>query len=135
MKDEASILAFLKTKYGNPLFLLEARQKEMGARGPCKGSNSLVRDWLVHMSTVLYTPVELCEEHGITAAMHESALASIIKSKLNVEMTKEVTEEMCKQMTLSGFFDSSLMIPLLLKYFEKITLEFSLLVNIDAMSL
>jgi hypothetical protein len=37
MKDEESILAYLKT---NPLFLLEARQKEMGAWGPCKGSNS-----------------------------------------------------------------------------------------------
>jgi hypothetical protein len=51
----------------------------------------------------LYTTVELYEEHGITAALHESALASIIKSKLNVEMTKEVTEEMCKQITPSGF--------------------------------
>jgi hypothetical protein len=49
----------------------------------------------------------LYEEHGITAAMHESTLASINKSKLNVEMKKEVTEEMCKQMTPSGFFDSS----------------------------
>ncbi len=44
----------------------------------------------------LSTTVELCEEHGITAAMHESVLASIFKSKLNVEMSKEVTEEMCK---------------------------------------
>jgi hypothetical protein len=67
--------------------------------------------------------------------MHESALTSFIKSKLNVEMTKEVTEEMCKQMTPSGFIDSSLLIPLLIKYFEKITLEFSLLVNVEAMSL
>jgi hypothetical protein len=67
--------------------------------------------------------------------MHESALASIIKSKLNVVMTKEVTEEMCKQMTPIGFTDSSLLIPLLIKYFEKITLEFSLLVNVEAMSL
>jgi hypothetical protein len=104
MKYEASILAYLKTNFGNPLFLLEARQKEICAWGPCKSSNSQVRDWLVHMSTWLYTTVELCEEHGITAAMHESALLSIIKSKLNVEMTKEVTEEMCKQMTPSGFF-------------------------------
>jgi hypothetical protein len=31
MKDEASILAYLKTNYGYPLFLLKARQKEMGA--------------------------------------------------------------------------------------------------------
>jgi hypothetical protein len=50
-------------------------------------------------------------------------------------MTKEFTEEMCKQMTPSGFFDSSVMIPLLIKYFEKISLGFSLLVNVDAMSL
>jgi hypothetical protein len=86
MKDDASILAYLKT---NPLFLLEARLKEMGAWGPCKGSNSQVRNWLVHVSMGVSKTVELCEEHGITAAMHESALASIIKSKLNVEMTKD----------------------------------------------
>jgi hypothetical protein len=104
MRDEASILAYLKTNYGYPLFLIEARQKEMGAWGSCKSSNSHVRDWLVQVSSRLYTTVELCKEHGITAAMHESALASINKSKLNVEMTKEVTEEMCKQMTPSGFF-------------------------------
>jgi hypothetical protein len=46
MNDEASILAYLKTYYGNPLFVLVARQ-EMGARGPCKSSISQVRDWLV----------------------------------------------------------------------------------------
>ncbi len=34
MNDEASILAYLKTYYGNPLFVLEARLKEMGAWGP-----------------------------------------------------------------------------------------------------
>jgi hypothetical protein len=107
----------------------------MGAWGPCKGTNAQICDWLVHASTRLSATVELCEEHGITAAMHESGLASIIKSKLNVEMTKEVTEEICKQMTPSGFFESSLMIPLLIKYFEKKTLVYSLLVNVDAMSL
>jgi hypothetical protein len=31
MIDEERVLAYLKTNYGNPLTLLEARQKEMGA--------------------------------------------------------------------------------------------------------
>ncbi len=52
MKDEASILAYLKTNYGNPLFLLEAGQKEMGAWGPCKSSNS--QGGHLNTSTILF---------------------------------------------------------------------------------
>ena len=87
MKDEEAVLAYLKANYGNPLFLLENRQKEMAGWAACKGTNTQVRDWFVHAKSRLEATVELCEEHGITKALHESALASIIKSKLNVEMT------------------------------------------------
>ena len=135
MKDEEAVMAYLKAHYGNPLFLLDNRQKEAAAWPLCKGTNTQMRDWLVHAKTRLEATVELCEEHGISKALHESALASIIKSKLNQEMSKKIRKAMCEVMTPSGYFDSDHMIPILINYFEKAISEFNLLVNIDVLTL
>jgi hypothetical protein len=101
----------------------------------CKGTNTQIRDWLVHAKTRLEATVELCEEDGISKALHESVLASIIKSKLNQEMSKKIGKAMCEVMTPRGCFDSDHMIPILINYFEKAISEFNLLFNIDVLTL
>jgi hypothetical protein len=60
---------------------------------------------------------------------------SIIKSKLNQEMSKKIRKAMCEVMTPSGYFDSDHMIPILINYFEKAISEFNLLFNIDVLTL
>jgi hypothetical protein len=101
----------------------------------CKGTNTQIHDWLVHTKNRLEATVELCEEDGISKVLHESALASIIKSKLNPEMSKKIRKAMCEVMTPSGYFDSDHMIPILINYFEKAISEFNLLFNIDVLTL
>ena len=87
--SEEEIFAYLRKHHGNPMVLLNAREKEIRARGPCKGPDMAQRDWLILAKSKPESTLKLCKEHDIERYLHFSSVASKIQSKFHADLTKD----------------------------------------------
>ena len=87
--SEEEIFSYLRKHHGNPMVLLNAREKEIRAWGPCnKGTDMAQQDWLILAKSKLESTLKLCKEHDIERYLHFSSVASEIQSKFHLKGKK-----------------------------------------------
>ena len=130
-QSEVEIFDYLKKHHGNPMVLLNAREREIRAWGPCKGTDMAQRDWLIQAKSKLEATLKMCKEHNIERYLHFSSVASEVQSKFPAELTKDFKIILKKHLSPSGVLEKEKIIELLLEFMEDKILDCTLGVNLD----
>ena len=128
---EDEVFSYLRKHHGNPMVLLNAREKEVRGWGQCKGTDMQQRDWLILAKSKLESTLKLCQEHGIERYLHFSSVAAEIQSKFPPELTKDFKLVLKKHLSPSGVLDKEKIIELLLEFLEDKIQDCTLGVNLD----
>ena len=115
---EEEVFSYLKKHHGNPVVLLNAREKEVRSWGQCKGTDMQQRDWLILAKSKLESTLKLCQEHDIERYLHFSSVATEIQSKFPPELTKDFKTILKKHLSPSGVLVKEKIIELLLEFIE-----------------
>ena len=113
------------------MVLLNAREREIRAWGPCKGTDMAQRDWLIQAKSKLEATLKMCKEHNIKRYLHFSSVASEVQSKFPAELTKDFKIILKKHLSPSGVLEKEKIIELLLEFMEDKILDCTLGVNLD----
>ena len=113
------------------MVLLNAREREIRAWGPCKGTDMAQRDWLIQAKSKLEATLKMCKEHNIERYLHFSSVASEVQSKFPAELTKDFKIILKKHLSPSGVLEKEKIIELLLEFMEDKILDCTLGVNLD----
>jgi len=118
MSTEDKIFAHLMEQYGNPLLLLNSREKEIAEWEKCEGTSVHVRDWLLRAKTRVQSIVDLCKEHNIEDYLHTSKITPTIRSKFTPKMEEDFQEHMRKRIDSQGVFPRQAIMDELVKFID-----------------
>jgi hypothetical protein len=130
-QTEQEIFCYLKKHHGNPMVLLNAREKEIRSWALCRGSDMAQRDWLIQAKSKLETTLKMCQEHDIERYLHFSGVATEIQNKFPPELTKDFKLILKKHLSPRGVLEKEKIIGLLLDFIDDKILDCTLGVNLD----
>ena len=131
LKSEEEVFAYLVKHYGNPMMLLNAREKEVRGWSNCRGTDLAQREWLVQAKSKLESLVRMCRDHEIERYLHFSSVAGEVQSKFPPELTKDFKLVLKKHLSPSGILEKEKIIGLLIEFLEDKILDCTLGVNLD----
>lgn len=131
MTGEEAVFKYLKTHYGNPVILLNAKQDEIRGWTHCKGSDMEQREWAIMAKERLEALVSLCEEHKMLTRLHYSDVAKLVQSKFTAQMMEKFTDVLVDNSSVAGVIENEVVIGLLIEFLEKRIRRCTLGVNLN----
>ena len=89
MESEEEVFARLKTMYGNPKVLINAKIDEIARMKRCEGTDARRREWLIDAHAALVTMEKLAVNHKITNSVYHTPIVDQVLRALRVEDGKK----------------------------------------------
>lgn len=132
LESEDDIFTLLKKRHGNPMVLLNKKEKEVRAWTACRGDDYAQREWLIQAKSKLENIQKMCADHKIELYLHFSTISADIQSKFSAELTRDWKLVLKKHMQESGDqLAKEKLIGLLLEFMEDKIYDCTLGVNLD----
>jgi hypothetical protein len=131
MTTEAAIFDHLKLHYGDPLLLLNNREREIREWKDCKGTISQVKDWLFHAKARLEATLQLCEDHSIMEQLHYSSVVQTVRRKFDHKMSDQFQAHLVRQIMNGGPLPTGGMVRELIRFITMQIAEATALVSLE----